>query len=209
MAALAIDHLVYAAPDLDEGIGAVEDLLGVTARAGGSHDGLGTRNALLGLGGRRYLEIIAPDPGQPEPLAPRPFGIDELSSPRLVSYALRCDDVAAQLDLARAKGYDGGEVVHMSRCRPDGVLLSWKLSNRLAPAHGGLVPFLIDWADTPHPTESLDHDVELVELTAHHPDPEAVAADLAAVGSEVVVRLADTPSLVATIATAAGKMNLV
>ncbi|MDY7099669.1 MAG: VOC family protein [Actinomycetota bacterium] len=209
MAALAIDHLVYAAPDLDRGVGAIAELLGVTARPGGSHDGLGTRNALAGLGGRCYLEIIAPDPGQPAPLTPRPFGIDELTAPRLVTFALRCHDVGARLEEARRAGYDGGEVVHMSRSRPDGVMLSWKLSNRLEAAHGGLVPFLIDWGDTPHPSETLDHDVELVEVTLEHPDPDTVAADLAALGAELAVRRADTPSVVATIDTAAGKMNLV
>jgi hypothetical protein len=71
-----IDHLVYAAPDLATAVADVAERFGVRAQAGGKHIGLGTHNALLALGPQTYLEIIAPDPGQPEPSLPRPFGVD-------------------------------------------------------------------------------------------------------------------------------------
>jgi hypothetical protein len=71
-----IDHLIFAAPDLDDGIREIEDRFGVRAEGGGQHVGLGTHNKLVALGPSTYPEIIAPDPAQPEPPGPRPYGVD-------------------------------------------------------------------------------------------------------------------------------------
>ena len=53
-----IDHVIYAAADLDAAAARVERELGLGARAGGRHEGLGTHNRIVPLGGG-YLELLA------------------------------------------------------------------------------------------------------------------------------------------------------
>ena len=103
---MLIDHLVYAVPDLQAAVADVAERFGVRAQPGGRHIGLGTHNALLALGPQTYLEIIAPDPEQPEPAAPRPFGIDGVSHGRLARWAVACDDIDEAVAAARSQGYD-------------------------------------------------------------------------------------------------------
>ncbi len=58
-----IDHLVIGVADLDAGIREFEELTGIRPVYGGEHPNLGTHNALISLGDRTYLEILAPRPG--------------------------------------------------------------------------------------------------------------------------------------------------
>ena len=73
-----MDHLVFAAPDLDQGVRHVEDLLGVEMSPGGRHAGFGTRNRLIGFGPTSYMEVVSVDPEQPDPPRARWFGLDTL-----------------------------------------------------------------------------------------------------------------------------------
>jgi catechol 2,3-dioxygenase-like lactoylglutathione lyase family enzyme len=61
---MRIDHVIYATADLDAAAARVEAELGVAAVAGGRHEGLGTHNRIVPLGGG-YLELLAvADPGE-------------------------------------------------------------------------------------------------------------------------------------------------
>ncbi|GAB2786421.1 VOC family protein [Amycolatopsis magusensis] len=201
-----LDHLVYATPDLGR---TVDDLAerGITLSPGGPHPGLGTRNHLAALGENAFLEVIGPDPEQPEPATRRPFGIDELTAPRLVTWAIQVPDLDAALDRARAAGHEPGDVVPMSRRRPDSVLLTWRLA--FPPDdRGGLVPFVIGWGDTPHPSHTAATGTRLVSLRGEHPDPASLVPVFAALDTELAVTEAAEPALVAEFATASGKVVL-
>ncbi|MGW4794105.1 VOC family protein [Nonomuraea sp. NPDC004297] len=192
-----LDHLVYATPDLEGTVAELERALGVRPVEGGRHVGHGTRNFLLGLGGPRYLEVIGPDPEQPAPDGPRWFRLDELTGPRLVNWCLRPADLDAAVAAARRHGHDPGEPRAMSRRAADGDLLEWRLT---MPGADPLVPFLIDWGATRHPTERGLPEAPLLSLTGRHPDPERVRALLRGLGAELEVTRGERPALVARLA---------
>ncbi|MFG2141985.1 VOC family protein [Streptomyces sp. NPDC048650] len=181
MADAALDHLVYATPDLDRTVAEVAELTGVRPVRGGSHPGKGTCNHLLGLGGGAYFEIIGPDPAQPAPAGPRWFGIDALTGPRLVTWAVHVTAIADRVAAARARGHDPGDPVAMSRLAPDGRRIAWQLT---PPGAGEqATPFLLDWGTAPHPSGSRLPVLPLVSLSATHPDPAGVRAAWAALGA--------------------------
>lgn len=203
-----IDHLVYATPDLNRGVQEIEKLLGVQATPGGQHPGRGTRNALVKLGSATYLEIIAPDPEQPAPEAPRPFGIDGLKESRLVAWAAKGVDLERLRDDAARKGTRLGEVTSGSRRRTDGVLLSWRYTDPRAVLADGLVPFFIDWGQSPHPAQTAAPGGSLIALRAEHPDPQSVQRLLRALGLDLNVQSGPRPAIVAFIDTPRGVVEL-
>jgi Glyoxalase-like domain len=192
---MLVDHLIYAVPDLTAAVADLEERFGVRARTGGKHVGLGTHNALLARGPRTYLEIIAPDPGQPEPVTPRPFGVNDLTRGMLVGWALACDDIDRAVAEARSHGYDPGEVGDGQRVGPAGTVLRWRATDSaLADV---LVPFLICWGDADHPARSAPRGLILKSLRIGHPDPPSLAPALTALGADIDVTSAADPALVA------------
>jgi len=204
-----LDHIVYGTHDLDEAVDALEKLLGVRPSAGGQHVGLGTHNALLDLNNDTYLEIIAPDPAQPHPARPRSFALDQLIHPRLINWAAKGIGLEARVAAAKAAGFDAGPVNDMSRAKPDGSLLEWRLSQRPeGPGGDGLVPFLIDWGDAAHPARTAAHGCTLVSWRGEHPDPSSIQDWLTALDIDLDVTRADAPALVASIETPNGLVEL-
>jgi hypothetical protein len=203
-----VDHIIYGTPDLDT---TVEDLavqFGVRASVGGQHPGEGTRNALYSLGPSRYLELMGPDPDQPEPDRPRWVGIDDLSEPRIVAWAAK----ATRLDIAvkegRNRGVALGDVLEGGRTRPDGTRLSWRLTDPRSVVGDRIVPFLIDWGDTPHPSSTAASGVSLNTLGAEHPEAGKIGAMLEALGLDLTVRHGESPCLIAELQTPNGVIKL-
>ncbi len=199
-----LDHLIYGAGDLDAGIEALEAATGVRAAPGGSHPGRGTRNALCSLG-EAYLEVMAPDPAQPGgPLADRFTRVDR---PRLVSWVARTPDLDRTAALATAAGWDT-EIASMSRATPDGTVLSWRLLFVHGHPGGRLVPFLIDWGTTPHPSASAPAGLELDWFRLESPAPGRLVEVLAALQIEAAVREGSDEALAARLRTPAGPVTL-
>ncbi len=199
-----IDHLVYATADLESTAAEIRERWGVEPTDGGRHDGMGSRNVLLSLGGGTYLEVIGPDREQPDPPGPRPFGIDGLDQPTLVTWAAGVPLLDTWISWARARGVDPGDPFEMQRTTPSGEVLRWRLT--LPPADGdGLLPFLIEWPGVT-PAATAAGGCSLVELTLRHPDP-AVASRVRELAVPVDVERGDR-TLAATILTPLGIVSL-
>ena len=203
-----VDHLVYAAPNLELGVQRLEQLIGVRATPGGPHPGRGTRNALIAIGSRTYIEIIGPDPDQPTPHESRPFGIDRLSAPRLVTWSANTHDLADLSRRAAAAGVMLGSLADGSRRRPDGVLLAWRYTDPRVVVADGVVPFFIDWGGTTHPASDAIAGGHLARLRAEHPEAERVIGQLDALALALPVKTAPLPALIATIESSRGRVEL-
>ena len=207
---LPTDHLIYAAPDLAAAVEAMERLLGVRPASGGQHPDWGTANALLALGPDVYLEVLGPDPDQPAPPRPRPFGIDRLTQGRLVGWAVKTADLEARIQASIQQGYAPGRILPGSRRRPDGTLLQWRLvlPDDLALPFDGVIPFLIDWQGTAHPAAAAPPGCSLIDLRAEHPSPEQPRVLLDALGVDLALTHGSASRLTAMIESPAGRVEL-
>lgn len=203
-----VDHLVYGTQDLDSTVDRLERVLGVRASYGGQHAGKGTRNALLSLGPAVYLEVLAPDPLQPDPVGPRWCGLDDVTTPRLVTWAAKARNLRSLAERAARYKIPLGAAQEGSRRLPDGSELRWRLTNPDRLIADGLVPFFIDWGTSPHPAASAPQGLRLVGLRAEHPDAISVGRMFDGLGLEIPVSDGPAPALIATIQTPGGIVEL-
>lgn len=185
-----IDHLVFAAPTLALGIEHIADLTGAAPRPGGKHAGMGTHNALVKLGERLYLEIIAIDPAGDKPTRRRWFDLDDgnliadlFDRPRLIHWVVRTRDIEFA---AKHAGYDPGPIVPFAR-----DVYRWRIT---VPEDGrrpgrGVLPTLIQWQSS-HPADALpDSGLTLEQLAASHPEPAVIRRALERLGLGDVLRV--------------------
>ena len=194
----SLDHIILGCADLDGGIRFVEERTGVRAARGGVHPDRGTSNALLSLGERHYLEIMAPDPNGKavQAWASRQLEtLKSLTSPRLMGWAVRTDDIDR---LAKEFQESGLQVLGRwpgSRTRPDGRVVSWK-SFSLADDRHGLLPFFIEWGkDAVHPSSDAPKGCHIERFALAASDDKELAGILHRIEVEAPVEHSQTSQL--------------
>ena len=209
-----LDHMLLGVGDLDLGIVWLAERSGVRAAVGGVHPGRGTHNALLSLGPRRYLEIIAPDPAQAGGQIAIPGAADlvaklrTLKEPRLVGWAAHTDDIASVAKQITDAGLRFDGPFEGSRVRPDGKTLRWK-SLALENDFDGVLPFFIEWSrDSVHPSQDAPTGCELVGFRAETPQTPEAARVAHTVGLDLSVTTGTTTQLLARITGAKGEFEL-
>ena len=200
------DHMLLGCGDLDIGIGFVERHLGVRAAFGGVHPGRGSRNALLSLGQRRYLEIIAPDPQQPRSSDVRQ--LYKIDSPRLIGWAAHVDDIDAVVRRLTAAGIAFEPVRPGARQRPSGQTLRWKALS-LKDDAGGLLPFFIEWSqDAVHPAVDSPVGCRLDRFSLATPNPDELRRHTSKLNLGVEIENAPQPGLRAKVLGSKGTLSL-
>ena len=207
----ALDHLLFGVPDLSEGMALIHARLEAMPVRGGPHPGVGTHNALLALGPRAYLEIIAPDPSQEVPNQDLPYGLAGLQEPRLITWAVRPADWKTHARQTQLLGMET-RLREGSRANPEGVQFHWR-SAQLAPPVKvdeqnltGLVPFAIEWQSSQHPATSAPGSLQLESLTLRHPRPSVLSTVVGALELPCQVAFAPAAGLVARIYTEPGRI---
>ena len=204
---IRLDHILWAAPDLDEGTKTIERLTGVTPARGGVHPGLGTRNSLIALDPGVYFEIIAPDPTQ-DLAGNRGGHIAAQMRPGLMSFAIASDDLASLREAALHEKLGVNGPVAMHRDTPSGGRLDWTILYLEDARFGEAIPFVIDWGKTPHPSASAPVGCRLKSFAVAHPDAAALGRLYAALGVPTVVKGGPYPGFVAELATPKGDVVL-
>ncbi|MDD3446312.1 MAG: VOC family protein [Zavarzinia sp.] len=134
---IGLDHIVVVVPGLEAAVARYR-ALGFEVTPGGRHS-TGTENALIGFGDAGYIELLAfATPNPAHRWAPiLGFGGG------FVDVCLSSDDIAADRAIYEAAGIAMQPEMAMSRTKPDGTEIAWKLSIP-KPPFAGAMPFLIE-----------------------------------------------------------------
>lgn len=148
---LEIDHVIVAVSDLGAAAARFERDHGLSSVEGGRHRGLGTGNRIVPLGDS-YVELMAvvdEDEAAGSPLA-HWVRTTCAGGDRLGALCLRTDDAGSIAERL------GTPALEMSRLKPDGTELRWKLAGLEQTLADPRLPFFIQWiadaADLPGAT---------------------------------------------------------
>ncbi|MDP9442901.1 MAG: VOC family protein [Actinomycetota bacterium] len=161
---MRLDHLSYAAGP--EGLASttlrLAELLGEKFWDGGVHPRFGTRNMVLPLANRQYLEVVEVLDHPASDKAP--FG-------QLVRRRSECGGgwlgwVVAVGDISPVEVRLGRSAVEGNRYRPDGVDLRWRQVGVMGMQTDPELPFFVQWMVPPedHPSTGATGDVALIKL---------------------------------------------
>jgi hypothetical protein len=195
-----LDHIIWACADLESGSRRFEALTGIRPRYGGVHASGLTHNALVGLGKRCYLEILAPvGPAGPsdDDWCRLARGAQE---PRIMTYCLRSPRPLSEL-------------ASNGRTTQEGVRLRWQWLGPTAARFGLAFPFFIDWLDSPHPAESFgvaqpESAILLQRFAVGHPEATELRRILMEIGSAIDTYAADDVQFRVQLQTPLGAVSL-
>lgn len=171
---LELDHIALGTADLEQGVIALKQKLGVQIPSGGKHPLMGTHNHVMRTGAAEFFELIAIDPTAPTPSRTRWFTLDEATTqshirhePRALCWVVKTNNIE---EIVKNSPVDLGKITTVTRGD-----LQWRLTipDDGSLAEGGLLPAFIQWNEGPHPaTKQTDCGVRINRIILTHPEPE-------------------------------------
>jgi hypothetical protein len=125
-----------------------------------------------------------------------------------VTWAAKADQLDQFTRDAARNGVQLGAVISGSRQRPDGVVLSWRLTDPWTVVADGIAPLFIDWGQSPHPAQTAAAGLSLFNLRAVHPNAKRVEQMLRQLGLDLPVNQGPAPTLIAIIDAPRGLIEL-
>jgi hypothetical protein len=191
-----VDHIMVAVDSLERGIELLRVTTGITATFGGVHPGRGTQNALISLGPRSYLELIAPNPADER----GPETVEMYAGFRSLTpagWAARADDADAISTVFATRGLPVGGATPGSRVTTAGDTIRWKT---LAPwpeeVDWSVLPFFIEWVPpTLHPATTTPTGCTLAGILVRAPTADTIRTLLRTADLMVDVEKAETSGL--------------
>lgn len=164
MLTMRLDHLSYAAgPDGLAGTALrLAELLGEKFWDGGVHPRFGTRNMVLPLANRQYLEVVEvlDHPASDKALFGQVVRHRSEAGGGWLGWVVAVDDIAP------VEARLGRPSVEGNRYRPDGVDLRWRQVGIRGMQADPQLPFFVQWCVPPqhHPSNGASGHVALVKL---------------------------------------------
>jgi len=200
-----IDHIVYAVPHLDTAIDKVEKLLGIRPTIGGRHLSRGTKNALLNLGNRQYLELIAKDSTNTTFKGTAWMSVDTIKQPTMVRWSILSNNLYKDQEILEVHGQRRGPSFRGSRKTPTGQTLAWDMILPSLESKVDIVPFMTDWSSSDtHPTDALPSALELEALICYHPNPSYIQPIFDHLEIDLIIQESDDIAIKARIASPNG-----
>ena len=125
-----------------------------------------------------------------------------------MTWVWRVADLTAAKALADRRNAGLGEIQSGSRRTPDGREVRWELTSPYSLPMNGVVPFLINWGETTHPSLVVPEAGRLTALTLRHPEPDRVRRLLEGLRIAVEVQAGEVAEVEAAIETSGGRVDI-
>jgi len=187
-----------------------EKKTGIKPVFGGYHSLQGTKNALVQLDEKCYLEFLAIDDSNLSITPPRWMGVDLLTKDRVTRIALKSENLQKDYTVLQQYKQEIGPITGGSRKTASGNLLKWEMIMPLATPEVSLVPFFVDWSGTEsHPSSMLPvSNCRVNKISCSHPQSEDITTLYEALSFEIETTKASAVNIELTLSTPKGKIIL-